>query len=230
MKNWLPFMLFIVLMSGCSNSIHGNSMIDWADFVKLNGNSYTGLTGRVIKDQNDITGKVVGVVKFKVADVVKNPKYRTKEGDAAFLEIGTNLYEVKGFQPNELIAAWDETVIGGYRLYAEDEFAKTMIHNYNDVPKDKVNHISLYSDNEVKPYKTLYNQDKEKFIQLLETGIDSHDYKQPYREGFPIYYTMVFYTDEPIANAFFIADDGKVIYFQHWRTKIVHENIRKLLE
>ncbi|NRF94803.1 hypothetical protein HQN89_28320 [Paenibacillus frigoriresistens] len=68
---------FVVILNGCSNfntnSIRGNAVIDWVDFVKLSGNSYTGLFEGVIKDPNDVTNQVIGEVKFKVGDVVTNP-------------------------------------------------------------------------------------------------------------------------------------------------------------
>lgn len=205
-------------------------MIDWVDFVKLSGNSYTGLFEGVIKDPNDVTNQVIGEVKFKVGDVVTNPNYQTKAGDAAFLEIGTKLYKVKGFEINELIAARDETRIGGYRLYAEDDFKKTMRHNYKDVPKEKVERVELYHYIEVKPYKTLYNSEKEQFIQFLESGKDTENYNPQNRVGDPTYYHFVFYTNELIAYTFTLTDDGTNVLFSPWNTRIVENEIRKLIQ
>ena len=64
--------LVCMLLSGCSNpitnstSIHGNAIIDWVDFVKLDGNTYTDMFQCVIKDPSDVTNQVVGEVEFKV--------------------------------------------------------------------------------------------------------------------------------------------------------------------
>ena len=168
--------------------------------------------------------------KFKVEGVVTNLNYRTKEGDAAFLEIGTKLYRVNGFDANELIAAKDENRIGGYRLYAEDGFGKTLRQHYKDVPKGKVERIEIYHYSEVKPFKTLYNNEKERFIQFLEKGKDTQNYNPPNTGNDPTYYMMVFYTDESIAYAFTLVDDGLNVFFSPWDTRLLDEEIRKLIQ
>lgn len=225
----LGLLLIIELLSGCehSNPIKGNAVIDWVDFVKLNGVTYTGLWENVIKDPSDVTDQVVGKVKFKVADVVTNPNYRTKEGDAAFLKEGTKLYRVKGFEAVEIIAAKAENVIGGYRLYAGDDYFKTIRRHYKDVPKDEVERIELYRESEVTPYKALSGKEKDRFIQILESGQDTENYNP---KGDPIYYKMVFYTDEPLAYAYHLADDGEHVFFSPWATRIVSEDIRPLIQ
>ena len=93
--------IVVMLLGGCSrfnpDSFGQSSTIDWVDFVKLHGKSYTGTFQSVIGDAAAVTPQVVGEVSFKVAEVVTNPSYRTKDGDAAFLDIGTKLYRVDGF-------------------------------------------------------------------------------------------------------------------------------------
>ncbi|MBD3919422.1 hypothetical protein H8B09_11720 [Paenibacillus sp. PR3] len=233
MNKWMLVLVVVALLGGCSNRTgnptKGNSVIDWVDFVKLNGTSYTGLFESVIKDPNDVTKEVVGEVSFKVADVVTNPSYKTKSGDAAFLEIGTKLYRVKGFETNEMIAAEDVTRIGGFRLYASDEFAITMKYKYKDVPKDKVARVELYLYGETKPFKTLNNSEAEQFIMLLENGKDNQNYSSPNNGSDPTYYSMVFYTDEPLAYAFTLVDDGTHVFFTPRDTRIVDDEIRKLI-
>jgi hypothetical protein len=236
MRKWICAAAVVValLLGGCSDSdadsIHGNAIIDWVDFVKLNEYTYTGLFDGVIKNPLDVTDEVAGEVKFKVGDVVTNPKYRTKPGDAAFLAIGTKLYRVKGFEPNELIAAKEERLIGGYRLYAEENFAKTLQLNYKDVPKDKVERVELYRLGEVEAYRTLTGSDQERFIQLLDSGADTQDYTPADRDRDPTYYSMVFYTDGPIAYLYSIADDGENVFFSPWTTRLVDDEIRVFLQ
>ncbi|TJY42577.1 hypothetical protein E5161_06900 [Cohnella pontilimi] len=230
----LSALIALIALCGCSrmptNPIKGNAVIDWVDFIKLNGNSYYASWEMVIQNPNLVTHEVVGEVKFKVADVVTNPGYITKDGDAAFLEIGTKLYRVEGYEVNEMIAAKDETRIGGYRLFLEDGFAPKVRRSYKDVPKDKVEKIELYQLEETTPYKTLAGGDKERFIQLLDSGKDTPNYTPQNRERDPTYYHMVFYTGEPIANAFTIADDGTNVFFSPWDTRIVDPQIRMLLQ
>lgn len=233
MRRLLSILMLFVLLCGCSsmrtNPFKGHAVIDWVDFVNLNGNSYSGLGEGVLKNPGDVTEVVVGEVQFKVADVVTNPDYRTQDGDAAFLDKGTKLYRVKGFDDEQLIAAKDEQRIGGYRLYAKGDFIKTIRHPYKDVPKDKVERVELYAFDKVDPYKTLVNNDMKRFIQLLDSGKDTQNYTPQNKEGDPTYYWMVFYINEPIAYAFSLADDRVNVFFSPWNTRIVDREIRQLL-
>src|SRR4051794_25566559 len=74
-------------------SCNSQTIIDWVDFVKINGKQYEAVYTAVISDSANI-GERVGEVKFKVADNVTNPSYRIKDGDAAFWEKGTEIYSV----------------------------------------------------------------------------------------------------------------------------------------
>ncbi|WP_336774071.1 hypothetical protein [Paenibacillus sp. MMO-58] len=213
-----------------SQSIKGNAEIDWVDFVKLNGHTYTGLYDGVLVNPDDVTDAVAGKVKFKVGDVVSNPNYRTKEGDAAFLAIGTQLYEVKGYTPEEILAAEDKSRIGGYRIYVEDSYYKTLNRrSFKDLPMDQVRKIELYKMNETIPYRTLANEEQADFIHLLKSGKYTPAYTPNSRNGDPVYYAMVFYTKEPIAYSFSIADDGDHVFFYPWDLSLVDNRIRTLL-
>ncbi|WP_208919312.1 hypothetical protein [Paenibacillus uliginis] len=226
-------LLMIILLSGCSslqfNQNQTHTIIDWVDFVKLNGNMYTSDWGIVLKHENDVAEEV-GEVSFTVDEVVTDPGYRTKDGDAAFLDIGTKLYRVKGFGTDELIAVADDTRVNGYKLYIQDQFRSSMINRYDEIPKDKVNSIGLYCDNESKPYKTLTGKDINKFIKLLDDGVYSPNYSPNMNNGDPLYYLMVFYTDDPIGNSFSIADDSQNVYFYPDSTRIVDSEIRDWIE
>jgi hypothetical protein len=102
--------------------------------------------------------------------------------------------------------------------------------HYKDVPKDKLERVELYRSNEVKPYKTLYDREKQRFIELLESGKDTPNYTPQNKTGDPVYYQMVFFTDEPIAYAFSLADDGTNVYFSPWDTRLVSDEIRELIQ
>jgi hypothetical protein len=69
-------------------------MIDWVDFIKINGTQYQVINSAIITDSSYI-GKKVGEVAFKVADNVSNPKYQFKNGDAAFWEPGTEIFGIR---------------------------------------------------------------------------------------------------------------------------------------
>lgn len=223
-----------LLLCGCSgiggNPIKGNAVIDWVDFVKFNGHSYTGVWEAVLQNPDDVAGEVAGKVAFKVGDVVTNPSYRTKDGDAAFLAIGTELLRVRGYAEDELLAVRDASLIGGYRLYAEDGFAKTMRMNYADIPKAQVTRVELYRDGSVEPFKTLEGADQKRFIALLDSGQDTPNYSPANQQGDPAYYRMVFFADGPLAYQFTIADDGVNVFFSPWETRLVDAEVRGLLK
>jgi len=215
--------------SGSGTGPSVSSSIDWVDFVKLDGRMYTGLYNRVIRDPELVTNRVAGEVKFRVADSVTDPGYRIRNGDAAYLAPGTPLYQVEGFGPDELIAVRDESRIGGYRLYAEDSFFRTILRHYPDIPKDRVERIELFEAGAVRAFRTLTGEEKDRFIELLDGGEDRHDFFPDLTNGDPVYYTMVFYTDETLGYSHYMEDDGTTVYFHPDLTRVVDDEIRKFL-
>ena len=55
--------------------------------------------------QESDLGPVYAHVKFKVSGNVCDPSYRLKDGDAAFLDPGTPVYQLNGYPPAERLAA-----------------------------------------------------------------------------------------------------------------------------
>jgi hypothetical protein len=93
------------------------SIIDWVDFVRFHGIIYLSKTeaGRPLR-QSDL-GIRSAVVRFKVADVVHDIAYRVRDGDAAFLAIGTPLFRVKGYASTFRLAA---RTASGIELFEAD--------------------------------------------------------------------------------------------------------------
>jgi hypothetical protein len=60
-------------------------------------------------------GPVYATVTFKVADHVCDPNYRPRDGDAAYLEVGTDLYAIRGQPPAQAIAARHDGRLWVYR-------------------------------------------------------------------------------------------------------------------
>src|SRR2546425_13047226 len=79
--------------------------IEWVDFIQIGSTQYVAGPGAPTKLQESDLGPVVGQVKFKVAGNVCDPNYRPKDGDAAFLEAGTPIYQVNGRPTSEVVAA-----------------------------------------------------------------------------------------------------------------------------
>ncbi len=109
-KYILPFMLILPLLSfvfsGCAGSADKSVvvMIDWVDFIKFNGITYL----RTTFQTNSIPAEDLSAydkIQFKVADVVTDPGYQNKDGDAAYLEIGTPVYSIQGYSPEFRLVA-----------------------------------------------------------------------------------------------------------------------------
>lgn len=72
----------------------GFANIDWVDCVQINNIKYYSDFDRTYANTS-LIGEKIGVVKFCVSKSVHNPKYRFRNGDATFLDIGTEIYNIK---------------------------------------------------------------------------------------------------------------------------------------
>jgi hypothetical protein len=82
-----------------------NAMIDWVNFVQVGSTHYVaGPQSPTVLKETDL-GPVYAKVKFKVSGNVCDPNYRLKDGDAAFLDPGSPIYQVNGQLPGEQLAA-----------------------------------------------------------------------------------------------------------------------------
>ena len=82
-----------------------NAQIDWVNFIQLGSTQYVaGPQSPTVLQGRDL-GPVYAHVKFKVSGNVCDPSYRLKDGDAAFLDAGTLIYQVNGQPPGEQLAA-----------------------------------------------------------------------------------------------------------------------------
>lgn len=89
-----------------------NAQIDWVNFVQVGSTQYiAGPQSSTVLQESDL-GRVYAHVKFKVSGNVCDPNYRLKDGDAAFLDAGTPIYQVNG-QPAaaELAARFNGSIV-----------------------------------------------------------------------------------------------------------------------
>jgi len=63
-------------------------------------------------------GSTVLTVECTISETVRNPDYRPRDGDAAFLAAGTELREINGYRPDFRLAAWDD---GAWQVYEVDD-------------------------------------------------------------------------------------------------------------
>lgn len=96
-----------VIEAGCPRTIGAMAVIDYVPFVKLNDRSYLQVFVQPDEPQLEPTqlGEHVADTQCKLSDVVNDPNYRARNGDTAFLEPGTKLFAVKGFDPGFRLAA-----------------------------------------------------------------------------------------------------------------------------
>lgn len=95
-----------------------NAMIDWVNFVEVGSTQYVAEPESPgVLQENDL-GPVYAYIKFKVSGNVCDANYRLKDGDAAFLEPGTPIYQVNGHPPAEQLAARFNGSIVLYRAMA----------------------------------------------------------------------------------------------------------------
>ena len=92
-----------------------NAQIDWVNFIQVGSTQYVaGPQAPTVLQESDL-GPVYTHVKFKVDGNVCDPNYRLKDGDAAFLDAGTPIYQVNGHSASEQLAARFEGSIIVYR-------------------------------------------------------------------------------------------------------------------
>ena len=98
----------LLLMAACQvsgSSPTCNAQIDWVNFIQVGTTQYVaGPQAPTVLQETDL-GPVYAHVKFKVSGNVCDPNYRLKDGDAAFLDAGTPIYQVNGQRPAEQLAA-----------------------------------------------------------------------------------------------------------------------------
>jgi hypothetical protein len=82
-----------------------NVAIDWINFIQVGSTQYVaGPASTTALAESDL-GPVYARVKFKVSGNVCDPNYRLKDGDTAFLDPGTPIYELIGNPPSQKLAA-----------------------------------------------------------------------------------------------------------------------------
>jgi hypothetical protein len=82
-----------------------NAQIDWINFIQVRNTQYVAGPGTPATLQESDLGPVYMRVKFKLSGHVCDPSYRPKDGDAAFLDPGTPVYQLGGYPPAERLAA-----------------------------------------------------------------------------------------------------------------------------
>lgn len=91
----------------------GTAQIGWTPFVVVGGVHYQAVWPKVVLPETSL-GEQVAVVRCRMADVVSDPAFQPRSGDAAFLPAGTVLREVSGYRHDFRLAAQEEGVWRAY--------------------------------------------------------------------------------------------------------------------
>ncbi len=98
---------FTEFRDGCPHSPRSSSFVDWVPFVRHEGRMYYEQT--VQADEPQLTEQslvgTVGTVECMLGDEVQDPDYQPRDGDAAYLASGTQLWSVPGFDPSFRLVA-----------------------------------------------------------------------------------------------------------------------------
>ena len=113
---------FALLLTGCSMASNRHEIVEWMDVLKLNNITYS--HDRLGSEEElDVSalelGAELGRVGYKMADDAASD-YRMKNGDAAYLEPGTPIHEVKGYPAGLAVVADGKVYIAD-----QNEKAKT---------------------------------------------------------------------------------------------------------
>ncbi len=109
MRSWYAAPLAtLILFSACQ--IPGlpqacNTQIDWINFVQVKNTQYVAGPAAPAVVQQSQLGPVYMRVKSKLSGRICDPNYHPKDGDAAFLDPGTPVYQLNGYPPAERLAA-----------------------------------------------------------------------------------------------------------------------------
>jgi hypothetical protein len=195
-----------------------NTKIDWVDFLKLNGVSYTASFHGVLTDSTKL-GKVIGKVGFQVSDNVHDPQYVTKDGDAAFLAQGTDIHAIDGYPDHEIVAVADNHAIGGFKLYIADDKRKTVEITFEEAVKHEIVEVGLYpSKGNVKPMIELKDGSQLFLISMFQRTVQEKSIDVKLGENL-IDYSFVIDSGKAIGYADTIYKDGNNYYWNHNEVK-----------
>lgn len=111
----------VALASACGVGAHPKANIDWISFVQVRGRQYVAVRSLGARATSPaVLGRAVATVRKTLAGHVFDPHYRPRDGDAAFLPVGTQLREVRGFAPWFRLGALVDGDVTIYQLDRRD--------------------------------------------------------------------------------------------------------------
>ena len=186
-KNMFSISVFALLLSSCNNSTSNitsfiggcpDAVIDWVDFLMINDIQYEHHYPDASNENPPIAieeGRELGKVTYEMADSACS-NHKIKNGDAAFLDVGTIIHEVKGYPTSLIVSANDEVYVVSTNekaktageLYPMDKLVKNIyiestedgkrMHTFSQPSKDMF--LAAFSELAVEDVQTLINEGK----------------------------------------------------------------------
>lgn len=192
------------------------TIVDWADTVKFEGITYLAADGGVGRPlRKEDLGPKFAEVQHKLQDNVNDPAYETKNGDAGFLEAGTPVYEVKGYDPSFRLAAYDDAY-GGKKLTLYEVMFNPKAKeasDYLDV-EGKVRYIGVNSDFDGTTELAAI-RDPEKVRSLVSMVMEAPLAAKPGsfgNENAKVYFIAFHLRDGTASVQTYYADEGKMYF------------------
>lgn len=203
----LILLICLASLAGCSSWPFSNTTTEWADFVKLDDTMYMALEeDSVLRDPNAVTNHAVGTVNQKLNNNVEDFDYDSKSGDAGYLEKGTELYRVEGFEPSDVVAVRTDRRIDGIQLYVRTGFDGIPTNDFERIMHADPSSVQFHSWSEPK-LRDVKGSEAEELIGLLQSSVyeqkDSLNASEETR-----HYEIAFDTGEPILYTFPLVDEG----------------------
>ncbi|MGZ9586588.1 hypothetical protein [Paenibacillus marinisediminis] len=158
-------LLFILALVGCSEAQKGTesngcrAVIDWIDFLMINDIKYHQKYDGTKAITTEQLGNKVGEVAYMLDDHACTD-YVSKNGDAAYLPVGTVIYELKGYKS-------EFRVVADNKIYevAHNPNAKT-VGELLDI-EGKVAKVALESGNDGSPIGDFSEKASSEFVREL---------------------------------------------------------------
>ncbi|MGE7094303.1 hypothetical protein ACQKII_23305 [Lysinibacillus sp. NPDC048646] len=181
-KDMIFISVFALLLSSCSNFtfLKGcpDAEIEWVDMLMINDIKYEHHFPEPAQENLPITiekGRELGKVTYKMADSACS-NHKMQNGDAAFLNEGTIIYEIKGYPTSLIVAANDVVYVANTskkaktagELYPMDKLVKNIyiestedgkrLHTFSQSSKDKF--LAAFYELQLEDVQSLIDEDK----------------------------------------------------------------------
>ncbi|HWI48221.1 MAG TPA: hypothetical protein VNU45_08385 [Rummeliibacillus sp.] len=165
LKSVIVMFLLSILLASCTYPI-GNlgkcpdGIIEWVDVLMINGIKYEHHFPEPTDESSNLNvekGKKIGEVSYKMADNACS-NHKMKNGDAAFIEKGTAIYEVNEYPSSFLVLADNNVYVS-----KQNKKAKTAKELYP--LKEYVKNIYIESTEDGRRLHTFSPSSKKEFIE-----------------------------------------------------------------